>query len=113
LVRVAFWSKSPVAFNRAHVLLARRIAYHLGLGACRGEVGNVPHHIDDARAQRADAGAQRGVEQLAAGTDLRIVGESVEWRGVLRKATQVASTDTTVLVTGNRDLRTAVARRLS
>ena len=30
----------------------------------------------------------------------RVVGESVEWRGVLRKATQVASTDTTVLVTG-------------
>ena len=37
---------------------------------------------------------------LAAGTHLRVVGESVEWRGVLRKATQVASTDTTVLVTG-------------
>ena len=31
---------------------------------------------------------------------LRVVGESVEWRGVLRKATQVASTDTTVLMTG-------------
>jgi two-component system response regulator FlrC len=38
--------------------------------------------------------------QLVAGTHLRVVGESVEWRGVLRKATQVASTDTTVLVTG-------------
>ena len=32
LVRVAFWSKQPLAFNRAHVPLARRIAYHLGLG---------------------------------------------------------------------------------
>ena len=52
------------------------------------------------RAQRADAGVQRGVDQLAAGTHLRVVGESVEWRGVLRKATQVAATDTTVLVTG-------------
>ena len=38
--------------------------------------------------------------QLVAGTHLRVVGESVEWRGVLRKATKVASTDTTVLVTG-------------
>ena len=37
---------------------------------------------------------------LTAGTHLRVVGESVEWREVLRKATQVASTDTTVLVTG-------------
>ena len=100
LVRVAFLSKRPLAFNRTHVPLARRIAYHLGLGASRREVGNVAHQIDDARAQRVDAGVQRGVDQLAAGTHLRIVGESVEWRGVLRKATQVASTDTTVLVTG-------------
>ena len=36
LVRVAFWSKRPLAFNRTHVPLARRIAYHLGLGASRG-----------------------------------------------------------------------------
>ena len=29
LVRVAFWSKRPLAFNRTHVPLARRLAYHL------------------------------------------------------------------------------------
>jgi DNA-binding NtrC family response regulator len=100
LVRVAFWSKRPLAFNRTHVPLARRIAYHLGLGASRPELGKVAQWIDDERPQRPDAGVQRGVDQLAAGTHLRVVGESVEWRGVLRKATQVASTDTTVLVTG-------------
>ena len=100
LVRVAFLSKRPLAFNRTHVPLARRIAYHLGLGASRRELGNVTHQIDDARAQRVDAGVQRGVDRLQAGTHLRVVGESVEWREVLRKATQVASTDTTVLVTG-------------
>ena len=100
VVRVAFWSKRPLAFNRTHVPLARRIAYQLGLGACRGEAGNLPHHIDDARSQRADAGMQQGVDQLATGTRPRVVGESVEWRGVLRKSTQVAATDTTVLVTG-------------
>ena len=100
LVRVAFLSKRPLAFNRTHVPLARRIAYHLGLGASRRELGNVAHRIDDARAQRLDAGVQRGVDRLQEGTHLRVVGESVEWREVLRKATQVASTDTTVLVTG-------------
>ena len=56
--------------------------------------------INDDRAQRIDAGVQRGVDRLQEGTHLRVVGESVEWRGVLRKATQVASTDTTVLITG-------------
>jgi transcriptional regulator with PAS, ATPase and Fis domain len=100
LLRVAFWSKRPLAFNRTHVPLARRIAYHLSLGACRGELGNVTHQIDDDRAQRIDAGVQRGVGRLKAATHLQVVGESAEWREVLRKATQVAPTDTTVLVTG-------------
>ena len=100
LVRVAFLSKRPLAFNRTHVPLARRIAYHLGLGASRRELGDVTHRIDDGRTQRVDAGVQRGVDQLAAGTHLQVVGESVEWREVLRKATQVAPTHTTVLVTG-------------
>jgi transcriptional regulator with GAF, ATPase, and Fis domain len=31
---------------------------------------------------------------------VRVVGESVEWRGVLRKAALVAPTDTTVLISG-------------
>jgi transcriptional regulator with GAF, ATPase, and Fis domain len=52
------------------------------------------------RAHRIDAAGPRGVDHPTAGTRLRIVGESVEWRGVLRDATQVAATDTTVLITG-------------
>ena len=100
LVRVAFWSKQPLAFNPTHVPLARRIAYHLGLGAHLGELGKVTHQIDDNRAPRIDAGVQRGVDRLKAATQLQVVGESAEWREVLRRATQVAATDTTVLITG-------------
>jgi transcriptional regulator with PAS, ATPase and Fis domain len=100
LVRVAFLSKRPLAFNRTHVPLARRIAYHLGLGACHGELGRVTDQIADDRAQRIDAGVQRGVDRLQESTRLRVVGESVEWREVMRKATQVAPTHTTVLITG-------------
>ena len=37
---------------------------------------------------------------MTAGTHLQVVGESAEWREVLRKATQVAATDTTALITG-------------
>ena len=99
-VRVAFWSRQPLAFNRTHVPLARRIAYHLGLGAHRGEPGTVTHQIDHDRAERIDAGVQRGVDRLKAATHLQVVGESTEWREVLRKATQVAPTDTTALITG-------------
>ena len=100
LVRIAFWSKQPLAFNRSHVPLARRIAYHLSLRASSREPATVTHEIDDERAHRVDAGVQRGVERVKPATHSRVVGESVEWRDVLRKATQVASTDTTVLITG-------------
>ena len=47
LVRVAFWSKQPLAFNRSHVPLARRIAYHLGLRASSRELAIVTHETDD------------------------------------------------------------------
>jgi transcriptional regulator with PAS, ATPase and Fis domain len=100
LVSVAFWSKQPLAFNRTHVPLARRIAYHLGLAVCRSKVGKVTPQINEERPQRMDQDVQRGVERLKTATQLRVVGESIEWREVLRKATQVAPTDTMVLVTG-------------
>jgi hypothetical protein len=100
LVQVAFWSKRPLAFDRTQVPLARWIAYHLGLGVGRGRVGTVSAPIDNVRPQRVDVSVQRGVDRLKAGTNVRVVGESVEWRDVLRKAAQVAPTETTVLVTG-------------
>jgi transcriptional regulator with PAS, ATPase and Fis domain len=99
-VQVAFWSKRPVAFNRTHLPLARWIACHLGLGVCRSKLGKVSHPSDHDRPQRVDVSVQRGVDRLKAGAHLRIVGESVEWRDVLRKSAQVAPTETTVLVTG-------------
>ena len=100
LVRVAFWSKLPLAFNHTHVPLARRIAYHLGLGACRGDQGKAIQHVDNERPQRVDAAVQRTVDRVTAGKHLQVVGASTEWREVLRKGTQVAPTDTTVLITG-------------
>ena len=57
------------------------------------------HEIDHDRAQGIDA-VPRVLDHPTAGTHLRIVGESVAWRGILRDATQVAATDTTVLITG-------------
>jgi Nif-specific regulatory protein len=56
--------------------------------------------VDEERTQRVDAGVQRGVDRLKAAAQVRVVGESVEWRDVLRKATRVAPTETTVLITG-------------
>jgi transcriptional regulator with AAA-type ATPase domain len=68
-VRLAFWSKQPLAFNRSHVPLARRIAYLLGLRASNREVGRIIHRIDDERAHRPDAGVQRGLDRVSAASD--------------------------------------------
>jgi transcriptional regulator with PAS, ATPase and Fis domain len=100
MVSVAFWSKRPLAFNRTHVPLARRIASHLGLAISLGKIGKVTPQMDDERPRRVDAGVQGGVDRLKAAAHLRVVGDSVEWRDVLRKAAQVAPTETTALVTG-------------
>jgi transcriptional regulator with PAS, ATPase and Fis domain len=100
LVRVAFWSKQPAAFDRTHVPLARWIAYHFGFGASRRELGKASHRAEEAPAQAVDPSVQRGVDRLKAATHRQVVGQSPEWRAVLRKATQVAPTDTTVLITG-------------
>ena len=100
LVHVAFWSKRPLAFNRSHAPLARRIAYHLGLRASSREFPKVAPEINDERAHRLYASAPRGVDRLKTVTSPQVVGESAEWRDVLRKARQVAPTETTVLITG-------------
>jgi transcriptional regulator with PAS, ATPase and Fis domain len=111
-VRLTFWSKQPVAFNRTHMSLARVIAYHFGFGASCRELANVSHRAENAPAQRVDPGVQRGIDHLKAAIHLRVVGASAEWRDVLRKATQVAPTDTTVLVTGESGTGKEVVARL-
>jgi transcriptional regulator with PAS, ATPase and Fis domain len=99
-VHVAFWSKRPLAFTQAQVPLARRIAYHLDLAVGRGKRGTVTSSLGGVDSPRIDVRVQRGVDRLKAGSSVRIVGESTEWRDVLRNASRVAPTETTVLVTG-------------
>ncbi len=63
-------------------------------------IAKTDHETYDDRAQRIDAAVSRVPDQPTTGSHVRVVGESVQWRGVLRDATQVAATDTTVLITG-------------
>src|SRR4030095_10911923 len=53
-----------------------------------------------ARAERLEARVQLLSEELESKTQIRVVGESAEWKEVLKKAAQVAETDATVLLTG-------------
>ena len=82
--------------------LARRIVDHIAVAVSHEQLATAAREAADggARASELDARVRGLSQELGNGANSRVVGESVEWRGVLRKATQVASTDTTVLITG-------------
>jgi transcriptional regulator with PAS, ATPase and Fis domain len=103
ILAVAFWSKQPDAFGPEDLPLARRIAGHLALGVAHEQLAREAGHTarDQARSERIELRVpMRGDDRMKPAAHSRVVGESVEWREVLRKATQVATTDTTVLITG-------------
>jgi transcriptional regulator with PAS, ATPase and Fis domain len=102
MMEVGFWSKRPHAFDWSHVPVARRIADHIALALCHEQLAREAGKLaeEGQRPRPLEARLQRSSEGLNSKTDCRVVGESVEWRDVLRKATQVAATDTTVLLSG-------------
>ena len=48
-------------------------------------IAKTDHEIYDDRAQRIDAAVSRVPDQPTTGSHVRVVGESVQWRGVLRE----------------------------
>jgi transcriptional regulator with GAF, ATPase, and Fis domain len=99
---VAFAAKRLRAFDQRDVPVARRIVDHIALAVSHEQLAEAAEQIAEARgrADRLEARVQILSEELDAKTHLRIVGPSAEWRDVLKKATQVAATNTTVLLTG-------------
>jgi len=102
VIDLSFWSKRPAAFEQRDLPLARRIADYVALSVSHEQLVEAQRQATEAqaRAERLEARVQMLSEELESKTQVRIVGESAEWRDVLKKATQVAETDTTVLVTG-------------
>src|SRR5262249_38057114 len=101
-VGVAFWSRTPFAFSARDLPFARRILDHIVLAVSHEQLAEAAREMAEtsARAERLEARVQMLSEELDSKTHNRIVGDSKEWRDVLKKATQVAATDTTVLLTG-------------
>ena len=102
VIELSFWSKSVGAFDQRDLPLARRIADYVALSVSHEQLVEAERQAAEAqaRAERLEARVQLLSEELESKTQIRVVGESTEWREVLKKATQVAETDTTVLVTG-------------
>jgi transcriptional regulator with PAS, ATPase and Fis domain len=100
---LGFWSKRPHAFKTEDVPVARRIADHVALAVSHEQLANAARQVAeaDARANRLESRVQSLVEELESKTGhARVVGQSAEWIDTLKKATQVAETETTVLLTG-------------
>jgi transcriptional regulator with GAF, ATPase, and Fis domain len=98
-----FWSKQGAAFRPAQVSIARRIAEHVALAVSHEQLAETARQAADARAraERLEARVRSLSDELDSRSGYgRIVGTSEEWKNVLRAATQVAPTDTTVLLTG-------------
>jgi transcriptional regulator with PAS, ATPase and Fis domain len=99
---VGFGSKRLHAFDQRDLPVARRIVDHIALAVSHEQLAQAAQQVAEmrARTQLLDARVQMLSDELESRSHLRVVGESDQWRDVLKKATQVAATDTTVLLTG-------------
>jgi transcriptional regulator with GAF, ATPase, and Fis domain len=102
-VALHFWSKRCAAFTLDQVPVARRIAEHVALAVSHQQLAEAASRAAEAqaRAERLEARVQSLSDELDARTGhAGAIGQSEAWRGVLKAATQVALTETTVLLTG-------------
>ncbi|MCR4339869.1 MAG: sigma-54 factor interaction domain-containing protein [Gemmatimonadaceae bacterium] len=100
---VEFYSRQPYAFRAADAPIARRIADHIALALSHEHLANFARETEKARVRAEQLEARVNVlsQQLDARVGSgRIVGESPEWKAVLKQAAQVAVTEATVLLTG-------------
>ncbi|PWT82450.1 MAG: hypothetical protein C5B57_08665 [Blastocatellia bacterium] len=100
---LAILSRTPSRYDSNHVQFARRIAARLATSLEHERVLNQKKRADEAtdRAARLEARVSALTDELDARTGYRrVLGESASWHQVLTQATQVASTDTTVLLLG-------------
>jgi transcriptional regulator with GAF, ATPase, and Fis domain len=98
-----FLSTQPDAYGREHADLARRVADHVALALAHQRLAEEERRAAEARVLAARLASKvqslsQEIESL--GGRRRVVGESRGWKEVLKQATQVADTETTVLLLG-------------
>lgn len=101
VVRLGFLSKRAETYSVEHVEAARRIAACLAVVVSHDGLGNVDGLAARARTADGEKRAQSVADLLdRTGRGGEAVGDSVAWRKVLMRATQVAATETTVFLHG-------------
>ena len=102
-LHLTFWSKQPNAFSLQDVIVARHIAGCVGLAFSHQQLAEAAQQVAEAhaRAERLEVRAKSLAAELDIRSGLgRAIGHSPEWTNILKQATQVAATETTVLVQG-------------
>jgi transcriptional regulator with GAF, ATPase, and Fis domain len=99
---LGFFSKRPDAYSMADLPMARRIAECLSVAVSHEQLADAERRRAEARVRDEVLTAQ--VKSMVHATphapDSAVVGQSAAWRDVLKKATQVAATETTTLLQG-------------
>ena len=112
---LVFLDRQRSAFDASHIAIARRIADRLAVALARDRELAASRRADEAsdRAARLEARVRALTDELnARGGFRRVIGESAAWRTVLTQATQVAATETTVLLLGESGTGKEVVARL-
>ena len=100
---LSFLSFEPSQYTTADVPIARRIGERIALVLARERGAMLLRQADEAtkRVSALEARVQALTDELDSRTGYRrVIGKSASWRQVLTQATQVAATDTTVLLLG-------------
>ena len=100
---LSFLSRCPSTYATRDVLVARRITDRIALCLRRERGLEAAMRADEAssRAVQLEMRVRQLTEELDARTGYRrVVGASASWKHVLTQATQVAASDTTVLLLG-------------
>lgn len=100
---VNFFSRQPGWFRRDDLPIAERVASHIAVAMSHQRLAEEVRLAAEAnaRAERLESRVQQLTEELDARSGYRrVLGESPQWREVLKKATQVAETEATVLLLG-------------
>jgi transcriptional regulator with GAF, ATPase, and Fis domain len=112
---INFMSFTPSLYTHADGIIARRIADHIALAISHQRLAEEAARAAEARerAGRLEIRVRSLSEELAAlGGFHRVIGESPAWHTVLKQATQVAGTDTTVLLQGESGTGKEVVARV-
>ena len=114
VMSVVFFSKRPHSFSVADRPMAHRITDLIALAVSHEQLAEAAQQLAEARAraEQLEARVEMLTETVKLNTHGHVAGDSREWREVLKRATQVAPTDTTVLLTGESGTGKEVVARL-